>query len=228
MHNAIPGLATLAGRIGDRQVRHRGTIGGSMSNADPAADYPAACVGLGATVVTDQREIAADDFFPGLFQTALEADEIVTAIRFPRRETAAYMKFPNPASRYAIVGVFVARSVLRTFASPSRARARAEYFRAVEMERALAADFSEAALDAIPIPPDGLFGDLHGTAAYRAHLIGVMAKRAVAACARGNREDHMKTAPFARTALVAAALLAANAPGASLAQDAAGFFAGRP
>ena len=183
VQTAIPALATLAGGIGDQQVRHRGTIGGSVANNDPAADYPAACLGLGATIVTDRREIAADDFFRRLFQTALDADEIITAIRFPRRETAAYMKFPNPASRYAIVGVFVARGsqdvrVAVTGASESG------IFRAVEMERALAADFSEAALDAISIPPDGLFGDLHGTPAYRAHLIGVMAKRAVAACAR--------------------------------------------
>jgi aerobic carbon-monoxide dehydrogenase medium subunit len=180
---AIPALALLAGGIGDQQVRHRGTIGGSVANNDPAADYPAACLGLGATVVTDRREIAADNFFLGLFQTALDADEIITAIRFPLPETAAYVKFPNPASRYAIVGVFVARGpqglrVAVTGASETGV------FRARAMENALSADFSERALDTIVMPADGLFGDLHGTAPYRAHLIGVMAKRAVAACAR--------------------------------------------
>jgi aerobic carbon-monoxide dehydrogenase medium subunit len=182
----IPALTVLAGGIGDQQVRHRGTIGGSVANNDPAADYPAACLGLAAAIVTDRREIAADDFFQGLFQTALAADEIITAIRFPRPEAAAYVKFPNPASRYAIVGIFVARGrdgvrVAVTGAGENGV------FRAAAIERALAADFSEAALDAVAIPPDGLFNDLHGTAAYRANLIGVLARRAVAACAQQRR-----------------------------------------
>ena len=178
---AIPALAKLAGGIGDQQVRHRGTIGGSLANNDPAADYPAGCLGLGATILTDRREIAADDFFQGLFQTALEADEIIVAIRFPRPKRAAYVKFPNPASRYAIVGVFLSRGhegirVAVTGAGESGV------FRAADIERALAADFSEAAVDGVSISPERLFNDLHGTAEYRAHLIKVLAKRAVAAC----------------------------------------------
>jgi carbon-monoxide dehydrogenase medium subunit len=178
---AIPALAVLAGGIGDQQVRHRGTIGGSVANNDPAADYPAGCLGLGATIVTDRREIVADDFFQGLFQTALESDEIITAIRFPRPQAAAYVKFANPASRYAIVGVFVSRGPQGVRVAVTGAGENG-VFRAGHMERALAAGFSESALDAVSIPPDGLFSDLHGTAAYRAHLIGVMAKRGVALC----------------------------------------------
>jgi aerobic carbon-monoxide dehydrogenase medium subunit len=178
---AIPALATLAGGIGDQQVRHRGTIGGSVANNDPAADYPAGCLGLGATIVTDRREIAADDFFQGLFQTALEADEVIVAFRFPRPERAAYIKFPNPASRYAIVGVFLARGRegLRLAVTGAGENG---VFRAADIERALAAEFSEAAVDRVSISPDGWFNDLHGTAAYRAHLIKVLARRAVAAC----------------------------------------------
>jgi carbon-monoxide dehydrogenase medium subunit len=178
---AIPALAKLAGGIGDQQVRHRGTIGGSIANNDPAADYPAGCLGLGATIVTDRREIAADDFFRGLFQTALEPDEVIAAIRFPRPERGAYMKFPNPASRYAIVGVFLSRGAAGIRAAVTGAGENG-VFRATGIERALAADFSEAAMDAVSIAPDGLFNDLHGTAEYRAHLIKVLAKRADAAC----------------------------------------------
>ncbi len=176
----IPALGALAAGIGDPQVRNRGTLGGSIANNDPAADYPAALVGLGATVRTDRREIAADEFFTGLFETALEQTEIITAAVFPVPDLATYVKFPNPASRYAIVGVFVARGpagirVAVTGAGPCVYRAR-------EMEQALASDFSADALDAIAVSADGLNGDIHASADYRAHLVGVMAKRAVAAC----------------------------------------------
>jgi aerobic carbon-monoxide dehydrogenase medium subunit len=178
---AIPALAALAGGIGDQQVRHRGTIGGSIANNDPAADYPAGCLGLGATIVTDRREILADDFFRDLFQTALEPDEVIVAVRFPRPENAAYIKFPNSASRYAIVGVFLSQGrtgirVAVTGAGENRV------FTASEIERALAENFAEDALDRVSITSKGLFNDLHGTADYRAHLIKVLAQRAVAAC----------------------------------------------
>ena len=178
---ALPALATLAGGIGDQQVRHRGTIGGSIANNDPAADYPAGCLGLGATIVTERREIAADDFFQGLFQTALAADEVIMAVRFPRPERAAYIKFPNPASRYAIVGVFLSRGRAGIRVAVTGAGENG-VFRAADIERALAAEFAEAAVDRVSVSPEGLFNDLHGTAAYRAHLIKVLAKRAVAAC----------------------------------------------
>ncbi|MCP5149551.1 MAG: xanthine dehydrogenase family protein subunit M [Ectothiorhodospiraceae bacterium] len=179
VRSAIPALAHLAGRIGDPQVRNRGTIGGSIANADPAADYPAAVVGLGATVHTNQREIAGDDFFTGMFDTALEDGEIITAVSFPVPEKAAYVKFPNPASRYAVVGVMVARTgggvrVAVTGAGPS-------VFRVPAMEAALAKSFSAAALDGITVAADDLNTDIHASAEYRAHLVGVMAARAVAA-----------------------------------------------
>src|SRR5918998_3046036 len=143
---AIPALAVLAGGIGDQQVRHRGTIGGSVANNDPAADYPAGCLGLGATIVTDRREIAADDFFRGLFQTALKPDEVIVAVRFPRPERAAYMKFPNPASRYAIVGVFLSRGRAGIRVAITGAGENG-VFRATDIERALAENFAETALD---------------------------------------------------------------------------------
>jgi carbon-monoxide dehydrogenase medium subunit len=178
---AIPALAQMAGMIGDPAVRNRGTIGGSIANNDPAADYPAAVVALNATVRTNQREIAADDFFTGLFETALTPGEIVTAVRFPKVTQANYQKFRNPASRYAIVGVMVARyaSAVRvavTGAGPG-------VFRVSEMEQALAKRFAPEALDGITVPEDGLSSDGFASATYRAHLIGVMARRAVAACA---------------------------------------------
>lgn len=177
---AIPALADLAAHIGDPQVRHRGTLGGSLAHDDPAADYPAAVLALGATVVTDRRKIAADDFFKGLFQTALERDEIVTAVRFPVPEKAAYAKFPHPASRFALVGVFVARGprgvrVAVTGAGPS-------VFRVPEMEKALGARFAPDAIASVAVKSAGLTGDPFGSAEYRAHLAGVMARRAVAAC----------------------------------------------
>ena len=178
--DAIPALAALAGGIGDPHVRARGTIGGSIANNDPAADYPAAVVGLGATVKTDRREIAGDDFFTGMFETALGDGELVTEVRFPKADRAAYYKFKNPASRFAIVGVFVARTgggvrVAVTGAGPC-------VFRVGEMEAALAADFSSAAIRDVRIPEDGLNSDIHAQADYRAHLVNVCARRAVDAC----------------------------------------------
>ncbi len=177
--SAIPALAVLAEGIGDPQVRNRGTIGGSISNNDPAADYPAGLVGLGATVVTNKRKIAADDFFKGLFETALAADEIVTAVSFPKPDKAAYAKFPQPASRFAMVGVFVSKSgnnvrVAVTGAGP-------KVFRQAEMEKALAASFTADAIKTVKVSASGLNSDIHGSAEYRAHLVGVMARRAVSA-----------------------------------------------
>src|SRR5262245_4619640 len=176
---AIPALAVLADGIGDPQVRNRGTIGGSISNSDPAADYPAGLVGLGATVVTNKRKIAADDFFKGMFETALEAGEIVTAVSFPKPEKAGYGKFPSPASRYAMVGVFVAKTgggvrVAVTGAGPS-------VFRLPDFEKALTGSFTPDAVKSLKVPASGLNSDIHGTAEYRAHLVGVMARRAVEA-----------------------------------------------
>ena len=179
---AIPALAAVAGHIGDPQVRNRGTIGGSIANNDPAADYPAALVGLGATVCTDRREIAAGDFFAGMFETALADGEIVTAVRFPAPESAAYMKFPNPASRYAIVGVFVARLTGGGVHVAVTGAAGCVY-RETAMEAALEGDFSPSALDGMTASADDLNEDIHASAEYRAHLVGVMARRAVAACA---------------------------------------------
>ncbi|WP_119458453.1 FAD binding domain-containing protein [Rhodospirillaceae bacterium SYSU D60014] len=181
VRRVIPALADLAEGIGDPQVRNRGTIGGSIANSDPAADYPAALVGLDATVQTDRRRIKADDFFKGLFETALEEDEIVTAVSFPKPEKACYAKFPNPASRYAMVGVMVARAggavrVAVTGAGPC-------VFRLPEMEQALSGNFSPDAIKGIEISADGLNSDIHGSAAYRAHLVSVMARRAVTDCA---------------------------------------------
>ena len=179
VQDAIPALASLADGIGDPQVRNCGTLGGSIANADPAADYPAAVVALDATVRTDRRTIAGDDFFTGLFETALEDGEIVVSASFPIPHRAAYVKFPNPASRYAIVGVMVAEtgSGIRVAVTGAGDRV----FRVGAMEAALAADFSADAIGDISIPPDGLNEDIHASAEYRAHLVGVMARRAVAA-----------------------------------------------
>jgi len=174
---AIPGLSHLANHIGDPQVRNRGTLGGSVANNDPAADYPAAVLALGATITTTSRTIAADNFFKGLFETALEDGELITSISFPKADKTGYMKFPNPASRYAMVGVFVAKTgngvrVAVTGAGPC-------VFRVKAMEDALAKNFSSAAIKDIKIPADGLNSDIHGSAEYRAHLVNVMARRAV-------------------------------------------------
>jgi aerobic carbon-monoxide dehydrogenase medium subunit len=177
----IPALAALAHVIGDPAVRNRGTIGGSISNNDPAADYPAALVGLAATVQTTKRQIAADDFFTGIFETALEPAEIVTAVRFPKPQAACYQKFRNPASRYAIVGVFVART--SGGVRVAVAGAGPVVFRVPEMEAALARSFTPDAIKDITIKEDGLNSDIHASAEYRAHLVGVMARRAVAGCA---------------------------------------------
>jgi carbon-monoxide dehydrogenase medium subunit len=173
----IPALAELAGGIGDRQVRAMGTLGGSLANDDPAACYPAAVLGLNARVITHRRAIAADDFFVGMYETALEPTELITSVEFPVPEHAAYVKFANPASRFALVGVFVAKfgtsvRVAVTGAAPS-------VFRADALEAALAADFSTQAARGVTISADGLNDDLHGSAAYRAHLIPVLAARAV-------------------------------------------------
>lgn len=177
---AIPALAYLASHIGDVQVRNRGTLGGSVSNNDPAADYPAAVLGLGATIHTSKRKIAADDFFQGMFTTALEPGEIITAVSFPIPEKAAYAKFQQPASRFALTGAFVAKypsgvRVAITGASEGGV------FRWRAAEAALSASFSAAALAGVEAPAEGMIGDLHGTPAYRAHLCGVMTRRAVAA-----------------------------------------------
>jgi carbon-monoxide dehydrogenase medium subunit len=177
---AIPALAALAGIIGDRQVRHMGTLGGSIANNDPAADYPAAVLGLGATVITNKRKIEADNYFKGLYETALEPGELITSVSFPVPKRAAYMKFKNPASRFALVGVFVADfggGKVRVAVTGAGACA----FRQAEMEKALAAKFAPEAVANIKVKQDGLNNDLHASPEYRAHLITVMAKRAVEA-----------------------------------------------
>ena len=178
VREAIPGLAALAGQIGDPAVRHRGTIGGSISNADPAADYPAGLVGHGATVVTNTRKIAADDFFTGLFDTALAPGEIVTSVRFPVPVWSTYQKLRHPASGYAVVGVLVAQTkagvcVAVTGAGPS-------VFRIAAMETALSQEFSAKAIESITVSADEMNNDMHASAAYRAHVVTVLAKRAVA------------------------------------------------
>jgi len=176
---AIPALAALAGMIGDRQVRAMGTLGGSLANNDPAADYPAAVLGLGATVITNKRKLSADEFFKGMFTTALGSGEIITGVSFPVPKRAAYTKFKNPASRFAIVGVFVA-----DFGSSARVAvtgAGPGVFRQGDMEKALAAKFVPESVANIKVKQDGLNSDLHASAEYRAHLVTVMARRAVEA-----------------------------------------------
>lgn len=177
---AIPGLAELAGHIGDPAVRNRGTIGGSIANNDPAADYPAACLALGATIVTNKRKIPAEQFFTGLFGTALEAGEVVVKISVPIPSRAAYAKFRNPASRYALVGVFVAKRGADVRVAVTGAGSNG-VFRAAALEDALKKRFSPKSLDGIALPAAGLNGDIHASPDYRAHLITVMAKRAVTA-----------------------------------------------
>ena len=180
VQKTIPALAQLAGMIGDRQVRHMGTLGGSLANSDPAADYPAAVLGLGATIITNKRKIEADKYFKGLYETALEPGELITQVTFPAPKRAAYMKFKNPASRFALVGVFVADfgggnvRVAVTGAGPCA-------FRQSEMEKALAQKFAPESVANIKVKPDGLNNDLHASPEYRAHLITVMCKRAVEA-----------------------------------------------
>jgi aerobic carbon-monoxide dehydrogenase medium subunit len=177
VQRVLPALAWLAGHIGDRQVRALGTIGGSLANNDPAADYPAAVLGLDGTVVTDRRRISAEDFFVGMYETALQPDELIVAVEFPVPEKAAYEKFRNPASHFALAGVFVAKTaggvrVAITGAAPS-------VFRATDMENALSANFTEAAARGVTIAPDDLNTDMHASADYRAHLIPVLTARAI-------------------------------------------------
>ncbi|HKE39783.1 MAG TPA: xanthine dehydrogenase family protein subunit M [Casimicrobiaceae bacterium] len=179
VNQAIPALATLAEGIGDRQVRNRGTLGGSIANNDPAADYPAAVLGLGATVQTNKRKISADDFFKGMYETALADDEIITAVSFPIPKKAAYMKFPQPASRFALVGVFVAQTGGGVRVAVTGAASHVH--RASAIESALSKSFTPDAAKAVKIPADHLNSDIHASAAYRAHLVSVMASRAVAA-----------------------------------------------
>jgi carbon-monoxide dehydrogenase medium subunit len=176
---AIPALADLAGMIGDPAVRHRGTIGGSIANNDPNADYPAACLGLGATIITNKRRVEADEFFKGLFETALEGDEIITKVQFPKVSKAAYIKFPNPASRFALVGVFVAKrsSEIRVAVTGAGGNG---VFRVPSFEEALKKRFGPKSLEGMTIEADGMSSDIHGSAEYRAHLVGVLARRAVA------------------------------------------------
>jgi len=180
VRKAIPALADLASHIGDVQVRNRGTIGGSVAHNDPVADYPAAVVALGATVVTDRREVAAEEFFRGAFDTSLEPDEIIVSVRFPVPEQAAYAKFASPASKYAVVGVMVSRTGGDVRVAVTGAGA--GVFRVPEMETALAASFTEDAIADVRVDAGTLMSDMDASAEYRAHLITVMARRAVAAC----------------------------------------------
>src|SRR5215468_3270495 len=179
LQQALPGLAMVPGSIGDPQVRNRGTIGGSIANNDPNADYPAACLGLGATIITNKRRIKADDFFTGMFSTVLEPAEIITKVSFPIPKKAAYQKFRNQASRFALVGVFVSKrgSEIRVAVTGAGANG---VFRVPSFEEALKKRFSPKSLEGMNIPADGMNSDIHGSAEYRAHLVGVLARRAVA------------------------------------------------
>src|ERR1700687_2553703 len=177
---AIPSLAELAGLIGDPAVRHKGTIGGSLANNDPTADYPAACLALGATIVTNKRRLKPEEFFQGLFTTALENDEIITKVMFPLPKKAAYVKFRNQASRYALVGVFVAKRPSDVRVAVTGAGSDG-VVRVTSFEEALKQRFSPKALDVLTVPAEGWNSDLHGSAEYRAHLIAVVARRAVEA-----------------------------------------------
>ncbi|WP_315759238.1 MULTISPECIES: xanthine dehydrogenase family protein subunit M [unclassified Bradyrhizobium] len=181
---AIPALAHLASLIGDPAVRHRGTSGGSIANNDPTADYPAACLALGATIVTNKRKLKAEEFFLGLFTTALEPDEIITKVSFPLAKKAAYVKFRNQASRYALVGVFVARRPSDVRVAVTGAGGNG-VFRVTAFEEALQKRFSPKVLEGISVSAEGLNSDIHGSAEYRAHLIGVLARRAVDAANAG-------------------------------------------
>jgi aerobic carbon-monoxide dehydrogenase medium subunit len=174
----IPALAYLASLIGDPAVRHRGTIGGSIANNDPNADYPAACLGLGATIITTKGKHAADDFFKGMFETALEGDEIITKVSFPIAKKAGYEKFKNQASRFALVGVFASKrgSEIRVAVTGAGSNG---VFRVPSFEEALKKRFAPKSLEGLTLPADGMNADIHGSAEYRAHLVGVMARRAV-------------------------------------------------
>src|SRR6202048_3479484 len=176
---AIPALTYLASLIGDPAVRYRGTIGGSLANNDPAADYPAAVLALGATIKTNKRSIAADDFFKGLFSTALDDGEIITAVSFPVQAKAGYSKFPHPASRFALTGVFVAKTPAGDVRVAATGASQSGVMRVPEIEAALKANWSAAALDGVKISADGLMSDLHGSSDYRANLIKVTGQAAV-------------------------------------------------
>jgi aerobic carbon-monoxide dehydrogenase medium subunit len=176
----IPALSVLAGGIGDVHVRNRGTIGGSIANNDPSADYPAGALGLGASIVTNSREISADEFFTGLFETALDEGELITSVRFPVPEKAAYVKFDQPASRFALVGVFVSQGAGGVRVAVTGASEEG-VFRWADAEAALSGSFSADALEGLSLSADGMIGDIHGSPAYRAHLVSVLTKRAVSA-----------------------------------------------
>jgi carbon-monoxide dehydrogenase medium subunit len=180
VQKAIPAIAYLTSVLGDPAVRYRGTIGGSIANNDPAADYPAAVLAIGATIKTNNRSIVADDFFKGLFATALEEGEIITAVSFPIPAKAGYAKFPHPASRFALAGVFVVKTKSGEVRVAVTGASQSGVTRVPAMEAALKADWSAAALDNIAISADGLLSDPHGSSDYRAHLIKVMAQRALA------------------------------------------------
>ena len=182
MKGTFAGLSILAGKIGDPAVRNRGTIGGSLANNDPAACYPAAVMATGATIVTNTREIAADDYFQGMFTTALEEGELIVKVRFPLPQASNYQKFEQPASRFPLVGVFVAKFADRVGVGVTGA-SDGGVFRWTEAEEALGSDFSAGALDGLTVPADDMIEDLHGSPEYRAHLVGVMTKRAVQAAA---------------------------------------------
>ena len=177
---ALPVLAEVAGMIGDPAVRHRGTLGGSLANNDPNADYPAVVLGLGATIITSKRRIAADDYFKGMFETALEPDEIITKVSFPLAKKAAYQKFKHPASGFALVGVFVSKrsSDIRVAVTGAGASG---VFRVKSFEEALKKRFSAKSIEGMTVPAEGMNADIHGSAEYRAHLVGVLARRALAA-----------------------------------------------
>ena len=188
LQQVLPGLASVPGSIGDPQVRNRGTIGGSVANNDPNADYPAACLGLGATIVTNKRRIAADDFFTGMFSTALEENEIITKVMFPIAKKAGYEKFKHPASGFALVGVFVAKrgSDIRVAVTGAGANG---VFRVKSFEEALKKRFSPKSIEGMTIPATGMNSDIHASPEYRAHLVGVLARRALAkATARGDSD----------------------------------------
>ena len=177
VQKAIPALAELAGGIGDQMVRNMGTIGGSIANADPAACYPAAVLGLGATVNTDRRSIPADSFFTGMYETALQPGELIVSVSFPVPQKAAYIKYKQPASRFALVGVFVSQGAGGVRVAVTGAKS--SVFRATAIEAALQASFTPAAAKAVKLPADDMNSDLHGSAAYRAAMVSVMAARAV-------------------------------------------------
>jgi carbon-monoxide dehydrogenase medium subunit len=180
LKEVLPALAGVPGSIGDPHVRHRGTIGGSIANNDPNADYPAACLGLGATIITNKRRILADDFFTGMFSTALAPDEIITKISFPIAKKAAYQKFKHPASGFALVGVFVSKrgSDIRVAVTGAGSNG---VFRVNSFEEALKKRFSPKSIEGMTIPADGMNSDIHASAEYRAHLVGVLTRRALAA-----------------------------------------------